>query len=78
MADKTKRQKAFQAMALFNDGDTRIVSIEDPKDGITRSSFDSINAAAVLIGDKGGASFAGWEGGKYKDTTVVYYDLSLD
>lgn len=77
MADTTKTQNVFQATALFNDGDTRIISIEDPVDDITRSSFASINAAEVLIGDRGGASFASWDSGKYKETTVITYDLSM-
>jgi len=63
MADKFTSEKSLQISAEFADGDTRILSVDNP------TSAESIGAAvydlqtflqnnSVLIGDKAGAAFS--------------------
>lgn len=78
MADSTKTTYKVKAQAAFDDGDTRIITLDNPRSGLTEADFTALNtaAAAVLIGDKAGATFTGFTAAKYVQSTRIELDLT--
>lgn len=64
--------RELKVVAVFSGDDTRILTIPDPRGGLTRSDFDALEADAevVLIGDREGAVFTGLRTAYYVDTTT--------
>ena len=66
MADVIKTESTLQIVADFVDGDTRTISIDNPKAAYSEAQFASAvkdfasycKTNNVLIGDKAGADFA--------------------
>lgn len=77
MADKTKLSYQLKLLAGFADGDTRTITLENPKPNLTASEINAINAlaAGVLIGDKYGAAFAELKDANIVETQTTYLDL---
>lgn len=78
MADTTKTTYKVKLQASFDDGDTRIISLDNPRSGLTEADITALNtlATAVLIGDKTGATFTGFIAAKYVEVTEVTIDLT--
>ena len=78
MADTTKTTFKLKMQASFDDGDTRVITLDDPRSGLTESDITALNTLAtpVLIGDKTGATFTGFTAAKYVEGTEVTLDLS--
>lgn len=78
MADTIKNTLNVKLQASFDDGDTRIISLDNPRSGLTEADITALNtlATAVLIGDKTGATFTGFIAAKYVEVNEVKLDLS--
>lgn len=80
MADITKTTNKLSILTSYSDGDTRTITLDNPKASIAASEIDSLNSFIadnnLLIGDKNGASFAGITEARVVTTTTKYLDLS--
>lgn len=78
MADTYKNTRQVKLQAAFDDGDTRIITLDNPREGLTESDITALNSLAtgVLIGDKTGAAFTGFVAAKYVDGTEITIDLN--
>lgn len=78
MADVTKTSKILALVAEFTDGDDRTLNLDNPKNNVTASEINALNAYAsgVLIGDKEQAAFQRFKSAKVKTTSVTYLDLT--
>lgn len=78
MADVTKTSKILSLVAEFTDGDDRTLNLDNPKNNVTASEINALNAYAsgVLIGDKEQAAFQRFKSAKVKTTSVTYLDLT--
>lgn len=78
MTDTTKTTRKLKVQASFDDGDTRIISLDNPRSGLTEADITALNTLAtpVLIGDKTGATFTGFIAARYSTVTEVTVDLS--
>lgn len=61
MADITTQEKTLQIENLFVDGDTRTITLRNPKANITTEQIQDLNtliqANNILLGDKTSATF---------------------
>lgn len=78
MADTIKSAYQLKLLAGFTDGDTRTITVDNPRSNLTASEIRAINALAadVLIGDKYGAAFAELKDANVVETETTYLDLS--
>ena len=79
MADTIKSSNELKLEAGFYDNDTRTITLDNPKTGLTKDDINDelfISAAKnVLVGDKAGAPFVGWKSAKVVEQTTVNLDL---
>ena len=86
MADVIKTESTLQIVAEFVDGDTRTISIDNPKAAYSEAQFASAvkdfasycKTNNVLIGDKAGADFSGVKQAQKVAQTVKYLDLNAN
>ena len=78
MADRAVVKSTLSLVAEFHDGDTRTITLDNPKNGLTAEDIlDTTDGAKeVLIGDKTGAPFLRWASAKKISATTTYLDLS--
>lgn len=61
MADITRTSETLKIESLFVDGDTRTVTLKNPKTAITQSEITALDAYIrsnnLMIGDKWGGNF---------------------
>ena len=78
MADKVTSKTVLSLGAEFTDGDTRTITLDNPKNGLTAEDIlaTTNGAKAVLIGDKTGAPFLRWATAKKISATTTYLDLT--
>ena len=78
MADRAVVKSTLSLVAEFHDGDTRTITLDNPKSNLTAEEIlDTTNGAKeVLIGDKTGAPFLRWASAKKISATTTYLDLS--
>lgn len=84
MADKTQTVSELKIENLFVDGDTRIMTLKNPKTTITTEQVRNLETLilngggsnTLLIGDKYGGDFRRIEVVKKIDTTTITLDLS--
>lgn len=80
MADITKIKTTLSILTSYSDGDTRTITLDNPKASIAASEIDSLNAFIadnnLLIGDKNGANFAAITEARVITTTSKYLDLA--
>lgn len=61
MADKITTVRELKLVGKFTDNDTRTISIDNPKENLTKEQINAVGALGkstnVLIGDKTGADF---------------------
>lgn len=84
MADKTTSTDELKIENLFTDGDTRTITLKNPKDTITTEEITALETlikngtgeASLLIGDKYGSDFKQiWEVRRIEKTTTEF-DIS--
>ncbi len=78
MADTIKSSTELKLTCRFDDDDTRTITYEDPKGGLTAEDIISLEQDMIinqpLIGDKTGARFTGFD----KAYTVEQINWILD
>lgn len=77
MADVMKVTTALNLEAEFVDGDTRSITVDNPRSDVTEQEIDALNAIMVkcLLGDKTGAQFLRWKTAKVVRKQTVTFDL---
>lgn len=84
MADKTTTTNELKIENLFVDGDTRTITLKNPKAQIATSEITALEtlilngaeANSLLIGDKYGSDFKRIQGVRRVSKTTTDYDLS--
>lgn len=82
MADTTSTSSELKMEALFVDGDTRTLSVKNPKANITQANITAINTLMqtnnLLVGDKYGGRFGRLTYAAKVDKTTVNLDLEAN
>lgn len=84
MADKTTSTDELKIENLFTDGDTRTITLKNPKANITTEEITALETlikngtgeASLLIGDKYGSDFRRIEEVRRIEKAVTEFDLS--
>lgn len=84
MADKTTTTNELKIENLFVDGDTRTITLKNPKATISTSEITAIETfikngtgeASILIGDKYGSDFNRIQEVRRIQKTTTEYDIS--
>lgn len=70
MADTVKISQTLRIDTLFVDGDTRVITLKNPKESISSDKFRALNAFMqennIIIGDRAGGTF-----GKIKEVRSI-------
>ena len=77
MADMAKVTHTLKLTAEFVDGDTRVLSFDNPKADLTAAEIDALAPIMVkcLVGDKTSAAFLRWKKASKFDDTKVTFDM---
>ena len=77
MADIQSSVKTLNLEAEFVDGDTRSITLDNPKASLTAEEIDALAPVMVkcLEGDKNGALFLRWKTAKVVDKVTTKFDL---
>lgn len=80
MADTIKSSTELKLEAGFYDNDTRVITLENPRDDLTSDDILAVETLAKntqpIIGDKGSAAFVKFNSAKIVDKTITQLDLS--
>ena len=80
MADVTKISRSLIIENVFVDGDTRSVTLKNPRSDISESQITDLNSflqeTNILIGDKDGATFGRIRKVTRRNSTTTYLDIS--
>ena len=80
MADVTKISRSLIIENVFVDGDTRSVTLKNPRSNISESQITDLNSflqeTNILIGDKDGATFGRIKKVTRRNSTTTYLDIS--
>lgn len=84
MADKVTTTNELKINNLFTDGDTRLITLKNPKDTITTGEITALETlikngdgtASILIGDKYGSDFRRIQEVTRVSKTTHEYDIS--
>ena len=80
MADVIKNSRSLIIENVFVDGDTRSVTLKNPRSDISESQITDLNSflqeTNILIGDKDGATFGRIRKVTRRNTTTTYLDIS--
>ncbi len=84
MADKTTSTDELKIENLFVDGDTRTITLKNPKDTITTAEITALEtlilngggSASILIGEKYGGDFRRIEEVRRIEKAVTEFDLT--
>lgn len=79
MADKVTVTSELKLVAKFKDGDTRTITVDNPKSDLTAAQINAVSAIAAssnpIIGDKGGAAFHEFDTAEITRKTKTDFDL---
>lgn len=77
MADTAKTTTTLNLEAEFVDGDTRSITLDNPKSDLTEQQIDALSPIMVkcLKGDKNGALFLRWKVAKIVQKTTTQFDM---
>ena len=82
MADVTKTSRSLIIENVFVDGDTRSVTLKNPRSDISESQITDLNSflqeTNILIGDKNSATFGRIKKVTRRNSTTTYLDISDD
>ena len=80
MADVVKTSRSLIIENVFVDGDTRSVTLKNPRSDISESQITDLNSflqeTNILIGDKDGATFGRIRKVTRRSSTTTYLDIS--
>lgn len=79
MADVIKTSRSLIIENVFVDGDTRSVTLKNPRSNISESQITDLNSflqeTNILIGDKNGSTFGRIKKVTRRDSTTTYLDI---
>jgi hypothetical protein len=79
MADTIKSASELKLEAYFQDNDTRIITVDNPKSDLTAAQIKAVGVTMkttnAILGDKGGADVMGFRTAKTITTTRTDLDL---
>ena len=79
MADKTKTESVLNIECLFLDGDTRTITLKNPRSNVSSSDIESLESFMlenlIIIGDRDGFDFRKIKKAVKRNTTTSYLDL---
>lgn len=79
MADVVTNSENLLIETLFNDGDTRTLTLRNPTDEITMNDINTFNVflqtSGILVGDRNGAEFSKIKQVKRRNSATVKLDL---
>lgn len=82
MADVVKTSRSLIIENVFVDGDTRSVTLKNPRSDISESQITDLNSflqeTNILIGDKDGATFGRIRKVTRRNSTTTYLDIEDD
>ncbi len=80
MADVIKTSRSLIIENVFVDGDTRSLTLKNPRSDISESQITDLNSflqeTNILIGDKNGATFGRIRKVTRRNSTTTYLDIS--
>ena len=80
MADVVKTSRSLIIENVFVDGDTRSVTLKNPRSDISESQITDLNSflqeTNILIGDKDSATFGRIRKVTRRNSTTTYLDIS--
>ena len=80
MADVVKTSRSLIIENVFVDGDTRSVTLKNPRSNISESQITDLNSflqeTNILIGDKNGSTFGRIRKVTRRNSTTTYLDIS--
>lgn len=79
MADRTKTETVLNIECVFNDGDTRTITLKNPRSNVSSSDIESLESFMlenlIIIGDRDGFDFKKVRKAVKRETTTTYLDL---
>lgn len=79
MADTVKSSLALNVECVFLDGDTRSITIKNPRRNISESEIENLETFMqtenIIIGDRDSSDFRKIKRAVILDTTTTYIDL---
>lgn len=80
MADTVKAETTLRIENLFVDGDTRTITLKNPRSNLTSNDIASLNsfmqANNIIIGDKAGATFGRIQNASTVQKNTILLDIS--
>ena len=79
MADKIKTTANLVIECVFNDGDTRTITLKNPSNNISSTDIENLETFMienhVIIGDRDSSDFRKIKKAAIRNTTTTYLDL---
>ena len=79
MADKVKTTANLVIECVFNDGDTRTITLKNPSNNISSTDIENLETFMiehhVIIGDRDSSDFRKIRKAAIRNTTTTYLDL---
>ena len=79
MADKVKTSANLVIECVFNDGDTRTITLKNPKSTVSSSDIENLESFMIenhiIIGDRDSSDFRKIRKAAIRNTTTTYLDL---
>ena len=79
MADKVKTAANLVIECVFNDGDTRTITLKNPSNNISSTDIENLETFMienhVIIGDRDSSDFRKIRKAAIRNTTTTYLDL---
>ena len=79
MADKIKTSASLNIECVFNDGDTRTITLKNPRSNVSSSDIESLESFMlenhIIIGDRDGFDFKKIRKAVKRNTKTTYLDL---
>ena len=79
MADTIKSASELKILSKYVDGDTRTLTLDDPKDNLTAEQINAVGSVVrannFILGDKGGADFLEFDTARVVEKKITQLDL---
>jgi len=79
MADKVKTESILNIECVFLDGDTRTITMKNPRSNISSSDIENLETFMqtenIIIGDRDSSDFRKIKKAVKRETTTAYLDL---
>ena len=79
MADRTKTESVLNIECVFLDGDTRTITMKNPRSNISSSDIENLETFMqtenIIIGDRDSSDFRKIKKAVKRETTTTYLDF---